>query len=78
MTDQSDAAATPRASEVRIDVQGPDELGASIQLAARWAEMFPPPDSSENQQAAWLHRFRTAYEYVDAILHGVEPPSASE
>ena len=65
----------PRTPGGRIGVRGPDEMSAAVQLAARWAELFPPPGSTDDP-ASWLQRFRSAYEYVDAVIHGVEPPSA--
>jgi hypothetical protein len=56
----------------RIGVGGPDESVTRIQLAARWAETFAAePDSL----GAILRRFRAAYEYLDAVTHGVEPPA---
>ena len=60
-----------------VDVRSPDEHGAAIQLAARWAEMFPS-DGDANGRAALLERFRAAHAYIDAVVHGVEPPPAAD
>jgi hypothetical protein len=56
-----------------ITVGAPDESVAKLQLAARWAERYAP--RSGDTMAAALKRFRQAYEYVDAITHGIEPPA---
>ncbi len=55
-----------------IGVGGGDDAVSRIQLAARWAEAFAPA-SGDSLRAA-LARFRSAYEYLDAVTHGVEPP----
>jgi hypothetical protein len=55
-----------------IGVGGGDDAVSRIQLAARWAEAFAPADGDSLRAA--LTRFRTAYEYLDAVTHGVEPP----
>ena len=55
----------------RIGVGGGDESVVRIQLAARWAESYGPPADS---LGSILKRFRAAYEYLDAVTHGVEPP----
>ena len=55
----------------RIGVGGGDDSVVRIQLAARWAESFGPPSDS---LGSILKRFRAAYEYLDAVIHGVEPP----
>jgi hypothetical protein len=57
----------------RIGVGGGDDSVARFQLAARWAETFAP-ENGDNLRAA-LRRFRTAYEYLDSVTHGIEPPS---
>jgi hypothetical protein len=56
----------------KIGIGGGDDSVTRIQLAARWSESFAPqgPDSL----AGILKRFRIAYEYLDAVIHGVEPP----
>ncbi|TME31066.1 MAG: hypothetical protein E6I75_19470 [Chloroflexi bacterium] len=55
----------------RIGVGAGDESVTRIQLAARWAESYgPAADSLGNI----LRRFRAAFEYLDAVTHGVEPP----
>ena len=55
----------------RIGVGGGDDSVTRIQLAARWAEAYSPrPDSL----GSVLKRFRAAYEYLDSVTHGVEPP----
>jgi|SRR5579864_2861206 len=54
----------------RIGVGGGDDSVSRIQLAARWAEAY----AGENDTLRGvLHRFRTAYDYLDAVIHGVEP-----
>ena len=55
----------------RIGVGGADDNVSRIQLAARWAEAYTTDGES---LAAILRRFRAAYEYLDAVIHGVEPP----
>jgi hypothetical protein len=54
----------------RIGVGGGDDNVTRIQLAARWSEAYAPPNDS---LGAILKRFRAAYEYLDAVTHGVEP-----
>jgi hypothetical protein len=56
-----------------INVSGPDERGACVQLAARWAERYASP-KGDSERAA-LERFRTAHDYVDDVIHGIEPQS---
>src|ERR1051326_591088 len=55
----------------RIGVGGGDDSVSRIQLAARWAEAYARPGDS---LGGMLRRFRAAYEYLDAVIHGVEPP----
>jgi len=55
----------------RISVGGGDDSVTRIQLAARWAEAFSPKVDS---LGGVLKRFRAAYEYLDSVTHGVEPP----
>jgi hypothetical protein len=55
----------------RIGIGGGDDSVVRIQLAARWAESYGPPTDSLGNI---LRRFRAAYEYLDAVIHGVEPP----
>jgi hypothetical protein len=55
----------------RIGVGGGDDSVSRIQLAARWAEAYGPDGDS---MVSVLKRFRTAYEYLDAVIHGVDPP----
>lgn len=55
----------------RIGVGGGDDAVSRIQLAARWAEAFAKDGDS---LGGMLRRFRLAYEYLDAVIHGVEPP----
>jgi hypothetical protein len=59
--------------EGRIGVGGGDETVVRIQLAARWAEAFAP--ARGDSLHATMQRFRQAYEYIDAVTHGVEPAS---
>lgn len=54
-----------------IGVGAGDDSVARIQLAARWAEGFATEGDS---LGSMLRRFRAAYEYLDAVIHGVEPP----
>jgi hypothetical protein len=54
----------------RINVGSGDDAVTRIQLAARWAESYGPRADSLEQV---LKRFRAAYEYLDAVTHGVEP-----
>jgi hypothetical protein len=65
-----------RARGDRISVGANDDSVVRIQLAGRWAEAFAPPEG--DSLASALKRFRTAFEYVDAVVHGVEPPSLDE
>jgi hypothetical protein len=53
-----------------IDVRGPGERGARLQLAARWAERFAPREGDHERAA--LERFRTAHDYVDDVTHGID------
>jgi len=55
----------------RIGVGGGDDSVSRIQLAARWAEAYAGEGDS---LGGMLRRFRTAYDYLDAVIHGVEPP----
>jgi hypothetical protein len=55
----------------RIGVGGGDDSVTRIQLAARWAESYGPATDS---LGGVLRRFRAAFEYLDAVTHGVEPP----
>ena len=56
-----------------IGIGGGDDSVSRIQLAARWAEAYAREGDS---LTAALKRFRTAYEYLDAVIHGVDPPAA--
>ena len=55
----------------RIGIGGGDDSVTRIQLAARWSESYAPPGDT---LGGILKRFRAAYEYLDAVTHGVEPP----
>ncbi len=55
-----------------VAVTSSDEGVAKIQLAARWAEEYAPAEGDSLEAA--LARFRRAYQYVDAVIHGIEPP----
>jgi hypothetical protein len=55
----------------RIGVGGGDDSVSRIQLAARWAEAY---GTDADSLVSVLKRFRTAYEYLDAVIHGVDPP----
>src|SRR4051812_33442269 len=59
----------------RIGIGGGDDSVTRIQLAARWAESYGPATDS---LGSILRRFRAAYEYLDAVTHGVEPPNIEE
>lgn len=60
----------------RIGVGGGDDSVVRIQLAARWAETFAPPEGDSLRAA--LDRFRRAYDFLDAVTHGIEPPDQPE
>ena len=55
----------------RIGVGGGDDSVSRIELAARWAEAYAVEGDSLGKI---LRRFRLAYDYLDAVIHGVEPP----
>jgi hypothetical protein len=55
----------------RIGIGGGDDTVTRIQLAARWSETYAPHNG--DTLVGILKRFRTAYEYLDAVYHGVEP-----
>jgi hypothetical protein len=55
----------------RIGIGGGDDQIARIQLAARWSESFAPEHG--DSLAGMLKRFRTAYDYLDSVTHGLEP-----
>ena len=57
----------------KINVGAGDDTVARMQLAARWSEAFAPL-TNDTLNAALL-RFRVAYDYLDAVSHGVEPPA---
>jgi hypothetical protein len=59
-----------------IAVASGDESVAKLQLAARWAERYAPRNA--DSMSAALRRFRQAYDYLDAVTHGIEPPSDEE
>ena len=59
----------------RIGIGGGDDSVTRIQLAARWAESYGPATDS---LGGILRAFRTAYEYLDAVTHGVEPPDLQD
>jgi hypothetical protein len=56
----------------KIGIGGGDDAVVRIQLAARWSETNAPDHG--DSLAGLLKRFRVAYEYLDAVTHGVEPP----
>jgi hypothetical protein len=62
----------------KIGIGGGDDAVTRIQLAARWSEAFSP--ATDDSLVGILKRFRVAYEYLDAVIHGVEPiePELSE
>ena len=66
------AAQTPAV----IGLGGGDDSTLRIQLAARWAERFAPEHG--DSLAASLERFRRAFEYLDAVTHGIEPQPFGE
>src|ERR1051325_4378815 len=55
----------------KIGIGGGDDAVTRIQLAARWSETYAPEGG--DSLVAMLKRFRAAYEYLDAVIHGVEP-----
>lgn len=56
-----------------VDVRGPDERSACLQLAARWAESYKPTAGDE-ERAAVLKRFRAVHAFLDAVVRDVDPP----
>lgn len=68
--DDDDKDKRGRGQEQRIGVGGGDDSVSRIQLAARWAESFAVDGEA---MSSMLRRFRSAYEYLDAVIHGVEP-----
>jgi len=66
---QRDRDERPRRGDIGIG--GGDDSVSRIQLAARWAEAYGKDSDS---LASVLKRFRTAYDYLDAVIHGVDPP----
>ena len=66
----ADPHPTPRPPRA-IDVRGPDERSARVQLAARWAERYAPPEGDTERAAR--ERFRITHDYVDDVIHGIEP-----
>lgn len=60
----------------RIGLGGGDDAVVRFQLAARWAESFAPPGGGTLTDA--LRRFRAAYDYLDAVMHGIEPVSLDD
>src|SRR4051794_13711657 len=58
-----------------IGIGGGGDSVSRIQLAARWAEAYGREGDSLTSA---LKRFRTAYEYLDAVIHGVDPPDLQE
>jgi hypothetical protein len=59
-----------RDPRLRIGVGGGDESVTRMQLAARWAEAF---SIGTDSLGGMLKRFRVAYDYLDAVTHGIEP-----
>jgi hypothetical protein len=70
--DPSPPADTGSGTPDSIEVRTNDERVALFQLAARWSEAFSPGDG--DSPGAALDRFRVAFNYLDAVVHGVEPP----
>ena len=56
----------------QVALTGPSENITVYQLAARWAERYA---GESDDLRAMLDRFRSAYVYLDALTHGLEPPS---
>ncbi len=77
MSDSTNAEAQSSGYPARrgdsVDVRGPDERNACIQLAARWAEIYKPAAEGEEREAV-LKRFRAVHALLDAVVHDVEPP----
>lgn len=69
-TNQVDSGGAPQL----IQVGGNDEAITKLQLAARWAERSAP--ASGDTLVELLRRFRNAYDFVQAVSHGVEPELA--
>lgn len=55
----------------RIGIGGGDDAVVRIQLAARWSEAYAPAEG--DTLIGVLKRFRASFEYLDAVIHGVEP-----
>jgi len=70
-SDAQDERRDQRGDAQRIGIGGGDDSIARIQLAARWSEAFAPENG--DSLPSMLKRFRTAYDYLDAVIHGVEP-----
>jgi hypothetical protein len=68
---QRDSDSRARRGGDSIGVGGGDDSVSRIQLAARWAEAY---GRDRDSLANVLKRFRTAYEYIDAVIHGVDTP----
>jgi len=64
----------PWAGSDIIGLNGPSETLGVYQLAARWSERYASPGDDLH---AMLERFRQAYNYLDAVTHGLEPPADS-
>ena len=78
MTDEPEAGGSPERSTDRLSVRAQDEHDACLQLAARWAELYPPRGPDNDQTAGLLARFRSTHAFIDAVIHGLEPPSVPE
>jgi hypothetical protein len=75
MTEELEPGASPETSADRLAVQGQDERGACLQLAARWAELYPPAGAPGDAARGLLTRFRTTHAFIEAVVQGIEPPS---
>lgn len=73
---QAEGADDHRPRREVIAVGGGDDAVVRLQLAARWAEAFAPADGDSLPEI--LRRFRSAYNYIEAVHHGLEPPAMDE
>ena len=71
--DEPEGSESPDSAADRLAVRGPDERGACVQLAARWAELYPSLGTSDDR-AGLLTRFRMTLAHIDAVIQGIEPP----
>lgn len=69
-TDEDRGRDDAKHRDERIGVGAGDDAVVRIQLAARWAEVY---SSATDPLGSVLKRFRAAFDYVDAVTHGIPP-----